>query len=203
MVLGGLSQGCAATLISLLSWQGRALAAVFGFCGSLPLQQHISEFVGQDISGDEDVDIRFARDPNEDQEFNSSAQAVTWLREEIDLPVSPTCAERIETSTSFATSALPTPTTQLSFQQTPVFLAHGVKDEKVIIRLGHQARDCIKRLQTSVEWREYEDLGHWYSGQMLEDLVEFLKDKTHWTEHGCTIKSKLNLNVSGYIKGHH
>lgn len=52
VILGGLSQGCAAALIATLLWDGEPLAAAFGMCGWLPYRGHID-------NGDED-DI-FAR----------------------------------------------------------------------------------------------------------------------------------------------
>ena len=41
VVLGGLSQGCAAGLIAMLLWDRDPLAAVFGMCGYLPFRKHL------------------------------------------------------------------------------------------------------------------------------------------------------------------
>lgn len=45
VVLGGLSQGCAAALIAMLLWDGDPFAAVFGMCGYLPFGQHMEDIV--------------------------------------------------------------------------------------------------------------------------------------------------------------
>ena len=34
----------------------------------------------------------------------------------------------------------------------------------------------------NVTYREYHDLGHWYSPQMLKDAIEFLRQKISWEE---------------------
>ena len=43
VVLGGLSQGCAASLVALLMWQGEPLCAAFGMCGWLPFRKQMEE----------------------------------------------------------------------------------------------------------------------------------------------------------------
>ena len=168
VTLGSLSQGCAVTLISILLWTGEPLGAVFGMCGWLPLRHHMADIADPQPPSEGD-DNPFAREEHTDEEVDLPAEAIAWLREELEFP------------TARSSSPLP-------FQQTPIFLAHGARDEKVNIDLGRQARDCLGALGAKVEWREYEDLGHWYSGQMLGDLVEFLTGKTDQTETGLDMK---------------
>lgn len=84
---------------------------------------------------------------------------MAWLREELDLPVAR------ESSTDMLLQA----------QSTPIFLAQGAEEEKVRPELGRGAKDCLVLLQAEGEWREYEGLGHWYSGQVLG---EFQRDMT-------------------------
>jgi lysophospholipase-2 len=58
---------------------------------------------------------------------------------------------------------------------TPVFLAHAVDDEVVPIDNGRNMCETLKRLGLSVEWREYEDGGHWFNEpQGVDDMVAFL-----------------------------
>ena len=169
MMLGGLSQGCAATLMSILLWTGEPLGAVFGMCGWLPLRHHMDDITDPQTSteGDENP---FAREEYIDGKVNLPAEATAWLREELEFPTAP--------STSSSTF--------LPILRITIFLADRTADEKVSIELGRQARDCLGALGIKVEWREYEDLGHWYSGQMLGDLVEFLMEKTDRTEESKT-----------------
>ena len=165
VALGGLSQGCAATLISILLWTGEPLGAVFGMCGWLPLRHHMAD-IADPTNPSEDDENPFAREKHTDGKVDLPAETIAWLREELDIP----------------TARSSSPSTFLPFQRISIFLAHGTEDEKVGIELGRQARDCLRVLGAKVEWREYEDLGHWYSGQMLGDSVEFLTGKTDRTE---------------------
>ena len=133
-------------------------------CGWLPLRHHLADIADPYTPSEDDDDV-FAREEQTDEKVDLPAHAVEFLREELDFPN--------------AQSSLPS--TSLPFQRTPLFLAHGTKDEKVNVELGRQARDCLVALGASVEWREYDDLGHWYSGQMLGDLIQFLTEKkTCW-----------------------
>ena len=165
VTLGSLSQGCAATLISVLLWTGEPLGAVFGMCGWLPLRYHMADIADPQTPSESDENP-FAREEHTDGKVDLPAEAVSWLREELDFPIARPSS----------------PSTFLPFQCIPIFLAHGTEDEKVNIELGRQARDFLAALGAKVEWREYEDLGHWYSGQMLGDLVVLLTGKTDRTE---------------------
>jgi hypothetical protein len=35
-----------------------------------------------------------------------------------------------------------------------------------------------------VRWKEYDGLGHWYSEDMLRDIVDFLKETPGWAVDG-------------------
>ena len=59
VILGGLSQGCAAALITTLLWDGEPLGAVFGICGWLPYRGHMQE-LAETVEND-DEDDPFAR----------------------------------------------------------------------------------------------------------------------------------------------
>ena len=160
MVLGGLSQGCAAALVALVPWEGERLAACFGMCGWLPFRMQMEEIarpVGEIGTNEDDFFERGKEKGNED----GPAQAKAFLLEELGLGV-----EGKELG--------------MAFQHTPLFLGHGVEDEKVPVRLGRDAVRCLEALGASVEWCEYEGLGHLYSGEMLADLVGFLRKKTGW-----------------------
>lgn len=171
VVFGGLSQGCAASLVALLLWEGEHLGAVVGMCGRLPFVEslmeeirgredewHVKEALGFDpfaAGAYEDGD----GDDIGDKETGTPAQrAITWLREQVDLP------------------ALQLPSELLPVQRIPIFLGHGGQDEKVSIVLGRRASECLSELGASVCWKEYDDLGHWYSSDMLKDLLQFLQD---------------------------
>ncbi|KAF7508059.1 hypothetical protein GJ744_009641 [Endocarpon pusillum] len=183
VVLGGLSQGCAASLVSLLLWEGETLAAGVGMCGWLPYRKKMEAVLrNQDLGAssadeDEDDDIfqRAGDDQNEqgedakgdkEQESNELTspmiKAVGFLRDEIEFP----------RTTDAAAPA------DLKLQNIPIFLGHGVLDEKVSIDLGRSAAGFLEAMEVDVQWKEYASLGHWYSEDMLRDMVLFLEAHT-------------------------
>lgn len=188
VVLGGLSQGCAAALMAGLLWQGEALGAVVGLCGWLPLAGRLMEVL-EERSGDGDDDgdgdgISFGGEGEDDNDDSNGGEnieerggaievdtpalrAIKFLEDELDFP--PPLPPPPSSSSSFH------PT--LPFQQTPVFLAHGSLDKKVPIDVGMQGRDCLRALGTGTEWMEEEGQGHWYSEKMLERLIGFLEER--------------------------
>jgi dipeptidyl aminopeptidase/acylaminoacyl peptidase len=88
-------------------------------------------------------------------------QALGYLREELDLP----SANRFP-----------------SCLRIPILIGHGDLDEKVGVKLGLQAASCLSALGVNPVYKEYENLGHWYSGDMLADIVTFLR------KHSTTIE---------------
>ena len=176
VVLGGLSQGCAAALVSILLWEGETLAAVFGMCGWLPFRKHMQDIVEPTIGtgdGAEDHDpfaqdgkspsTRFMTPPakwsfeeNLDSAQSSPIQqAVDFLRDELELP------KKGET---------------LPFQHTPTFLGHGIEDDRVSINLSREAECCIRSLGGKTNFSTYEGLGHWYSPEPLRVVVHFVQE---------------------------
>lgn len=63
----------------------------------------------------------------------------------------------------------------------PVFLGHEGEDDSVPLRLGRMSAECLGKMEMDVEWREYRGLGHWYSEEMLGDVVGFLKGRSGWS----------------------
>ena len=47
----------------------------------------------------------------------------------------------------------------------------------MLVGLGEEATSCLRSLHASVDFKTYEDLGHWYSGAMLRDILNFVKEK--------------------------
>ncbi|KAK0385341.1 hypothetical protein NLU13_7817 [Sarocladium strictum] len=69
---------------------------------------------------------------------------------------------------------------------TPVFLGHGVKDEKVPLGLGTSAARVVRSAGYEVRWRAYEELGHWYQvPEEVDDIVDFISSVVGWpVSHG-------------------
>ncbi|CAJ2513118.1 Uu.00g012370.m01.CDS01 [Anthostomella pinea] len=180
VVLGGLSQGCAAALTALLLWdsegRGAPRVAAFGMCGWLPYARRMSEQVEMDMArdgvggmdGDDDSFDPFQRDEpggeatTSDEATEPFALAVGWLRDELGVVAKGTTSSPEETG----------------LQTVPLCLGHGVLDDKVSVVLGQKASRCLTELGIRVRWNEYESLAHWYSGPMLRDIVDFLHAET-------------------------
>jgi predicted esterase len=171
VVLMGLSQGCAASLISTMLWTGDAIGAVVGICGYLPLRKSMAESVHEDTDhggmsspqSDSDEDI-FARDPSELKLPDSKLErAILWLQDELQIEVE----EKEKTE-------------QPAMKEIPVFMGHGISDEKVPLEFNRLASDFLASLDVKVARKEYQGLGHWYSEDMLRDVIEFLKHLDGW-----------------------
>ena len=157
IVLGGLSQGCALSLVSMLLWEGPPLNAMFGMCGWLPLRKRMEDIaLPTQLDGGED--IHFERQEGDVESVHDlPTQAMNYLQDQLDIPLNTTG-----------------PTPPMVLRKMPIFLGHGREDPKVPIGLGREAARCLQVLGARVETREYEGLGHWYSGKMLGDVVRFL-----------------------------
>ncbi|TVY87242.1 hypothetical protein LAWI1_G007021, partial [Lachnellula willkommii] len=171
VVLWGLSQGCATSLTSLLTWDGEPFAATIGMCEYLPFANHIEDIArgsnsdAEDLFGNGDDDPLSHSGDEEDEgcifgrqdsvSQDRPTQAVAFLRDEIEIEGE----------------------NRMVFQEIPVFLGHGVEDEKVPIEIGRQAKTCLGLLGADVEMVQYEGLEHWYSKSMLADIFAFLRER--------------------------
>ncbi|QSS59980.1 esterase/lipase superfamily domain-containing protein [Histoplasma capsulatum] len=183
VLLGGLSQGCATSIVACLLWDGigeggeksEVLGALVGFCGRLPFERRIRRILtggrGEDdqtIEGERLNQLSSTDGESEIKSKNGSdvvGNAIDFFRGEFKIPRPP---------------QLPSSSQGFLFQQTPLFLGHGVEDMTVPIRLGREAVACVEALGMHVSWNEYEGLGHWYSETMLSDFVKFMQEKTDW-----------------------
>ncbi|KAK2012284.1 alpha/beta-hydrolase [Colletotrichum eremochloae] len=175
--LGGFSQGCAAALLCSLLWEGEPLGGILGMCGMLPMANAIESVLRErshvmndeyqeraPVDSDDDVfeslnhQSPFSRKEDE-PETNPLEQALMIIREEIDLPSHP------------SKSVLP-------FQKTPVLLGHGSEDDRVLPQHSQQACRILRLMGCNVNLRIYSELGHWYSEDMLQDMVEAFGGKT-------------------------
>ncbi|ORY02680.1 phospholipase/carboxylesterase family protein-like protein [Clohesyomyces aquaticus] len=170
VVLIGLSQGCASSLITTLLWEGEPFGAVVGMCGYLPFRKGMLDFAtgGEEQEEDplaESEDMFEREDGDPKAKESDSEKAIRWLREELQ-------AEREKTEK----------TAPFSFESIPVFMGHGTEDEKVPREIGRLAADFLDTIGVNIEWKEYEGLGHWYSADMLRDVVRFFKGLDGWED---------------------
>lgn len=160
VVLIGMSQGCAASLTGLLTWQGEPIRAFVGMCGWLPFRKAMLDVVNADAAEDlDDTKDLFERSESDETEDGPSStklsKIVEWLREELEMEEAP------------HSNGVP-------LQNMPVLLCHGDDDEKVPCELGRLASSLLKDIGINTRWLEYEKLTHWYSEAMLLDVVDFL-----------------------------
>ncbi|KAH8756586.1 Alpha/Beta hydrolase protein [Diaporthe sp. PMI_573] len=183
IILGGISQGCAVSLVASLLWEGEdGLGGVVGMCGWLP---YISQMRGQLLDGEGDK-VRISASGNDQEDeagfdpFDRSGPpdcvvessggidpggsvtaALEWLRAEIEMPRRRPTALGVPRST------------------TPVTMSHGRDDEKVEITKGKEAVDFLPALGMGpVRFREYAGVGHEFSAEMLFDIADFIQDCT-------------------------
>ncbi|KAI0977270.1 phospholipase/carboxylesterase family protein [Xylaria arbuscula] len=61
-------------------------------------------------------------------------------------------------------------------RKTPMLLEHCVDDPLVLIQNGRALRDTLLGFGAQVEWKEYEDGGHWFhSPTGIDDTINFLE----------------------------
>jgi predicted esterase len=158
VVLMGLSQGCATSLVAGMLFEGEGLGGVVGMCGYLPFTKEMADLVedGQE-AGEEEV---FERNAEGDKSKTKLKKAVEWLREELEVE----SEGRVEEG------------------WVPVFMGHGTEDENVPFDTGIASADFLRSVDVVVEWKEYQGLGHWYNGVMLRDVVRFLKGLKGWED---------------------
>jgi predicted esterase len=156
VVLVGISLGCATALSSLLLWEGENLGGVVGMCGWLPLRKSMLEALDDDGDGDENDVFDRPKPPPGSKRKSKIEQAISFLREELDLTHM-------------------TPEAAKTSLKTPIFMAHGAEDPKAPCELGRLGSEFLTDLKYGVWWKEYSGLGHWYSADMLRDIVAFVQ----------------------------
>lgn len=182
VVIGGLNQGCAASVFCLLGGfpsanedgERRPLGGFIGMSGWLPFEGEIARSLkidegdqGESESGaEEDDDDPFAHDTDGD-DVPAHIQAVNHIRDILGMPPFQSDADDSE-------NAL-----RVSYLGTPIFLGHGSADSKVSVELGRRMASILSDgFGMDVTWKVYEEFGHWYKvHDEIDDAVRFLKKK--------------------------
>lgn len=164
VVLGGISQGGAVALMTLLS---RCVIAndknAFGM--QMPLQ--LGGFVGVSIW------LPFAAEL--ETFFNPDISLMSSFPSAKGLGASET---RKKEGNEAVKRLLGTECNHLA-TSTPIFLGHGVDDAYVDVELGKQVRRALNQFGFETEWKEYvgaEQEGHWLKEpEEIDDIVQFLE----------------------------
>ncbi|WEW56757.1 alpha/beta hydrolase family protein [Emydomyces testavorans] len=154
VIFGGMSQGMATALWTLLCAPGRIkrrIGAFVGSCGWMPFTQHIEKAIS--LYGSKST-----------SELNST-EISAFLLGAINCP--PFESEAGDTEAALST---------------PVLLLHGTDDAVVDISLGQQACQLLREMGMKVELKEYsgaENDGHWIKEpQGFDEIVAFLAGHT-------------------------
>ena len=166
VVLWSLSQGCAASLVALLTWEGEGIGAMLGMCGWLPFRQAMENAIEDTETkvSDPADGFEFAMDDDDETKENKASEqdpataAVNALREIIGMP-------RLDQPS-------------VPIRPVPIMLGHGTEDEKVPIKLGQDLYLLLDGMGVDVSFKKYEGLGHQYSGEMLRDMVDFVLENS-------------------------
>lgn len=160
LIIGGLSQGCAMSLAVLLSLE-HPIGGYIGMSGYLTYQDDLESVVQDEV----DSDNPFSN-PSEQQDTTmdtSSVRAQALERDLLDL------------------EPLDCPSQEKTACQTPVFLGHGKADDKVPFALGDGAAQFLRSAGYQVEWKCYENQGHWYKiPDEIDDICNFIVMKVGW-----------------------
>ncbi|KAK1756936.1 alpha/beta-hydrolase [Echria macrotheca] len=167
VVIGGISQGCAAALVAAILWEGDELGGVIGMCGYLPFAGGITAALEKKGEDTEEIDPFERGDEEKSQgeedldEEDPGTAAVRELRQFLELE-----------DTSSPQKGFRAP-----ILSTPIFLGHGIDDEKVPLGVGTTMASCLARMGINTSWHTYPHLGHWFSANMLSDIFLFLQTK--------------------------
>lgn len=181
IILGGISQGCAVSLLASLLWEGKeGLGGVVGMCGWLPYISQIKEQlkIGHDDDGrhsaaakDSDEQAGFdpfdrsaspgceGTPPGDIDTGGSLVAALDWLRGELEMPRRQLAASDVLRSSI------------------PAIMCHGLDDEKVEVAKGSEAAEFLSAIGTGpFSFHEFPGVGHEFSLRMLLDVAEFIQD---------------------------
>ncbi|GAQ05820.1 acyl-protein thioesterase 1 [Aspergillus lentulus] len=183
VVIGGLSQGCAASVFCLLGGfpsagedgESRRLGGFIGMSGWLPFEGEISGLLKID-RGDQGESESEAEEDDDDDPFTDDTdgddvpahiQAVNHVRDILGMPP---IQSDVDDSENFLS---------VSYLKAPVFLGHGSADPKVSVDLGRRMASVLSDVfGMDVTWKAYEEFGHWYKlPDEIDDAVQFLKEK--------------------------
>jgi predicted esterase len=156
VVIGGFSQGSAASLIAALLWEGESLGAWVGMSGWMPFSRQIQQAAAEDEAA------AAAADPN-----MALRRGVDKLMNILDVPVSSSAGDELDSRREV----------QIPIEHTPLFMAHGLKDDKAPIILGRMVRSCLESMHLDLQYKEYEHGEHECSEEALCDVVSFLWEK--------------------------
>lgn len=173
VVFGGISQGCAISLATLMSLE-HDLGGWMGMSGWMPMRRTFEEALAPENEL-EGVEVLLV---NEDAQ-----QKIPSASESGASSTNPT----MKALDAFRQNVLTLPTLDQHDRpevlSTPVFYGHGNIDEQVPCKLGNKLVDTLKRLNMNVEHQVYEGLDHWYKApEEIDDMISVFKRNGAWPD---------------------
>lgn len=172
VVLGGFSQGAAASLVAALLWEGeQRLGGVVAISAWLPYMSEMADVLQRshgkatpDKGGEQDVEKfdPFERAPSRedevDQRVEDAEMVLDWLQEQIDLQQRKhRCLHE-------------------NLVDTPVMLCHGLSDRMVPAERSLEAQEFLSCLGLhSIQRKTYSGVGHEISSHIKADITAFLR----------------------------
>lgn len=152
VLLGGLSQGCATALLSMLLLKRKDWPACFiGMSGYMPFSAE-AEAVLQSIVPGGDGEVEGVLPKRQVELRRVLSNILNLEADNSDLPI---------------TSA---------YQPIPVLLGHGTADTTVPISVGEAMLRVLRDI-CDVTWKTYEGFGHWWKEpDEIDDLVGFMRE---------------------------
>jgi len=145
IILGGISQGCATAIHTLLYGRIR-LGGFIGLSSWLPFEPEITTTMADNMA------------------WSMIGNRLHYSHKMLNTPT-----HQGET-TSDLSELSPTPVLE-----TPVFLSHSRDDDLVPIANGKKLCTTLEKLGMVVSWKQYEDGGHWVNEpQGVDDIVSFI-----------------------------
>ncbi|KAK8043484.1 hypothetical protein PG993_005914 [Apiospora rasikravindrae] len=170
LFLGGLSQGCAIALVTLLTLPF-PLGGFIGMSGWLPFQQEIEEAA-------QPGDAHGGSDPDEEDPFENPFGDEELIPKQDLRGAEPIVGVNEFTRDLISSNSSGTLSRERSAILTPVLLGHGDVDTKVKPILGETVYNTLKLCGFDVSWEVYEGQGHWYKiPDQIDDIYEFLRSK--------------------------
>lgn len=177
--LGGLSEGCAMAMHTLLSLdvdaEAPGLGGFIGMSGWLPFQPAFEAILskveeGEDqSSGIDESEITFGEDSETSSEGGDTANGATDEGAANRSKVACFIREEIMDQAACPSGAL-------VCRDTPLFLGHGDADEVVPVQLGRRMMETVVAMGLNVSWTEYPGQGHWYKvPEEIDDLIRFIE----------------------------
>ncbi|PHH71918.1 hypothetical protein CDD82_6271 [Ophiocordyceps australis] len=196
IIIGGLGQGCALSLVLLLSL-GFPIGGMIGMSGFLPFQYELEMDVGchtgyQDSKDGNDDENGIYDDSGVDQDdldYDSQSEDSDELPDDDDDDVDddsdddqvtqhPVVRAQIFERTLLQINSREHPCKERTSYQTPILLGHGVEDGSIPHSMGQKAAGAMRSLEYEVEWRSYTEFGHGYKVPAeIDDIVEFMRSK--------------------------